>query len=432
MNTAAKYISYYKNDYQSYIHSILRITNVNQYEILSKFIRKYPLTERLIQDMSLVFKNSFTYTYNGTDKQSIILDEVIRKSNLKMFMVLVNKYINLVNDVGILPRYYNGKIIYDLITPDKCIIKQVDGFPTQIQQLYYFIDSSTNTYTSLYQVNTMYRITADTISIIQLDTAGNITKQTDIQPNPYGYIPVVWFNAELPYDTFWSQKVNPIIQMHEYYVLAKTFETVALQYQALASLITKGLPPDQKIKFGPMFWLNLPASATGLNEDYDAKYITPDADFTSMYSYSQQLLQQAAIYAGLSAESFKHAAQYNSGYQLALSKTQLLDYNRMQKDMFNIKMEQLFKVIIDTFNIYNPDYNLSNAPVSIHIPQFNIMYSSAEQQSIADWQLQHNVISQLDLLRKKYSTLTEEQILTKYNQNKILNGSTNTNTEPVI
>jgi len=45
-------------------------------------------------------------------------------------MSIINKFVNLTNDVGVLPRYYNGKIILDIITPDKCIVKQVDGFPT--------------------------------------------------------------------------------------------------------------------------------------------------------------------------------------------------------------------------------------------------------------------------------------------------------------
>jgi len=50
-------------------------------------------------------------------------------------------------------------------------------------------------------------------------------------------------------------------------------------------------------------------------------------------------LSAAAEYAGLSAEAFKRSVQYNSGYQMAIAKTALIDYNNMQKDLFVGSME---------------------------------------------------------------------------------------------
>lgn len=423
MNRIAKYIDYYNNDYDTYIKAAIQAALPNQYQVLYKYIRKYPLTERLIQDMSIVFKNGFTYEYNGTERQIALLDDLIKKSKLKQYMSIINKFVNLTNDVGVLPRYYNGKIILDIITPDKCIVKQVDGFPTQIEQLYYFIDSSVDTSATIKPVNTMYKITNTTISKLQLNSDGTFTKQYDIQTNPYGYIPVVWFKSQLTYDSFWSSKLNPIIEMHQYYVLAKSYEAMALMYQALATMITKGLPKDQKIPFGPMYWLNLPANNTGIPDESDAKFITPDANFQALYTYSQQLLSAAAEYAGLSAEAFKRSVQYNSGYQMAIAKTALIDYNNMQKDLFVGSMEQLFKIIIDTFNLYNEDYNLSNLPVSIDIPEPAILYNDSELQAQYEWQLTHNIITQLDLIKEKYSNITDEEAIKKYEQNKALNNN---------
>lgn len=423
MNRIAKYIDYYNNDYDTYIKAAILAALPNQYQVLYKYIRKYPLTERLIQDMSIVFKQSFKYEYNGSERQIALLDDLIKKSNLKQYMSIINKFVNLVNDVGVLPRYYNGKIILDIITPDKCIIKQVDGFPTQIEQLYYFIDSNVDSINTIHPVNTMYKITNTTISKVQLNYDGSFSKQTDIQPNPYGYIPVVWFKSQLTYDSFWSSKINPIIEMHQYYVLAKSYEAMALMYQALATMITKGVPKDQKIPFGPMYWLNLPTNSTGLQDNVDAKYITPDANFQALYAYSQQLLSAAAEYAGLSVEAFKRSVQYNSGYQMAIAKTALIDYNNMQREMFINNMEQLFKVIIDTFNIYDTNFNITNIPVSINIPEPAILYNDSELQAQYEWQLTHNIITQLDLIKEKYSNITDEEAIKKYEQNKILNNN---------
>jgi len=63
-------------------------------------------------------------------------------------------------------------------------------------------------------------------------------------------------------------------------------------------MITKGLDPKSVIPFGPTTWINLPSN--GISEA-DAKYITPGTDFQSMFTYSEDILTQAAAYVGISA-----------------------------------------------------------------------------------------------------------------------------------
>lgn len=433
MNNAAKYIDFYNNDYDVYIKNRISKEWVTQAESLKKIIRKYPLTERLIQDMSLVFKQGFQLKYNGSEQQTTLLNNILNQSNLKSYMILVNKLVNLVYDVGIIPRYYNGKIIYDILTPDKCWVKQVENYPTQIEQLYYWIDQPTNTNTTYTTYNTGVKITNNTISKVQIDIYGKITKQYEVQPNPYGYIPVIFFNENVKYNTFWSQKVNPIIQMHEYYCLSKTFETLAIAYQSYATMITIGMPQNQQIPFGPQFWINIPKGNTGINQNVDAKFITPDANFQALYAYSNQLLEQAAIYAGLSADAYKRNASYNSGYQLAISKNQLFDYNRLQMPMFNMQLTKLVNTVIDTWNIYDPNSSINNNNISIYIPQLSVLQSNEELNKQYDWELQHNIINIIDIMKVKYPQMQQNELQQLLLKNKELNNNTDTiqNTQTV-
>lgn len=416
MNRISKYIDYYNNDYSNYITSKIRSIYVKNGEKIAKFVNKIPITQRLIQDMSLVFSAGLNTSMNGSQQQISLFNQIINNSKLRQTMITVNRLMNLTFDVGVFPRYYNGRIILEILTPDKCWIKQVDDFPTQIEQLYYFANNNTDSNTAK-QVNIVIKITKDTISKVEISTYGTLGKQFDIQPNLYGKIPVVWFHENMSYDNFWSAKLNPIIELHELYCTAKSFESYALAYQSYATLVTTGMPKDSVIDFGPQFWIDLPSTTLGMNQTYDAKYITPDADFNSLYTYSEQLLNQACTYVGLSADSFRRTAQFSSGFQLQLAKNDLIKYNEMQIPMFESGLKQLIDLMITTFNMFDDQYTLSSNAFTVQIPKLQVLESPAQYQSRIDWQLSKNIINIYDVMMYKYHNYTLDDIKQKYEQN---------------
>jgi hypothetical protein len=38
-----------------------------------------------------------------------------------------------------MPRHINGKIVYDILTQDRCIVKTIEGFPTEAEEVMYWI-----------------------------------------------------------------------------------------------------------------------------------------------------------------------------------------------------------------------------------------------------------------------------------------------------
>jgi len=40
-------------------------------------------------------------------------------------LVTINRLVNLTGKLAVVPKYFNGKIIFDIITADRCFVKQV-------------------------------------------------------------------------------------------------------------------------------------------------------------------------------------------------------------------------------------------------------------------------------------------------------------------
>lgn len=404
MSRVSRILDYYNNNYDSYIQNKLRAVYPNNYKALSQFVRKYPLTNRLVDDISILFKNKPTISYDDN-----LLQQYINNSNLYSILPVVNKLSNLVYKLGLLPRIYNDKLIIDILLPDRCWVQQVPGFPTEISALYYLNDSSTDSITG-YQVNLATKVTNQLIQTIQINTAGGY-KVISSQQNPYGYIPVVWIQTEAVYDSFWPIKSNPLPQLNEYYVISKTYQAFAIAYQAIATMVTKGLDPDSVVPFGPSTWIDLPQNM-GQGQS-DAKYITPGSDFDSMRKFSQNILQQSSALMGLSAQSYKKAQSFASGYALQLSKTDVMDYNSMQIQMYTNRLSQLIYMISDTIQIYT-DFNVSpQHTIIIKLPQTKVSYS--EKLNTWKQQLDLGLITKYDIFKQKYPNISQQQLNQKVN-----------------
>lgn len=404
MSYTQKVLDFYNNMYQSYILDSLKILFPNNYNIVKSYLRKFPITNTLTDDISILFRQQPTIQYYGNGQQ--IVNNYINNSNLWKLLPTINRLVNLTYKIGILPRIYNDKIIYQILTPDKCWVQSVQQFPSQISALYYITDTTNVKYSM--PINIATKITAQTIQKVQIDSSGN-TKTISSQINPYGYIPIVWIQIEPSYQTFWPTKRNPLIQLNEYYVIAKTYQAFALAYQAIATMITKGLDPKSVIPFGPTTWINLPSN--GISET-DAKYITPGTDFQSMFTYSEDILTQATAYVGISAQSYKKTSQYASGYALQLAKVNVNNYNTMQIPTYTKALAQLINMTIDTINIYTSyNINTTNAQyrIKIELPQTMLSYA----QKLDNWkkQLQLGIISMQQILRDKNPDWSQQQLV---------------------
>jgi len=63
MNNMQKYIDFYNNTYSGYIHQKLKAIFPNNYKVIRHYLRKHPITNTLVDDISILFKNQPQISY---------------------------------------------------------------------------------------------------------------------------------------------------------------------------------------------------------------------------------------------------------------------------------------------------------------------------------------------------------------------------------
>lgn len=115
MNKAELYLDFYQNNYYNYIQKQIQNNFRNNYQVMRKYIVQQPITERLINTMSIMFKRRPNVQVTNSK-----LQQFINRSNFYDIIKQANKYVNLLGKVGLMPRIYKQKIIIDIISPDRC------------------------------------------------------------------------------------------------------------------------------------------------------------------------------------------------------------------------------------------------------------------------------------------------------------------------
>ena len=416
-----KLIDFYSNNQsehtQDALDKIFKNTKVNN------LIKTYPITERIINDISVMFQDRPTITLKGLKAQQQLLDDILQNSKFYSMLVTINRLVNLTGKLAVVPKYFNGKIIFDIITADRCFVKQVQNFPTQIQEFYYWVAPLINTNTVM-TTNRWVKITEQTISQVEIDSYGKIRKQTNIQPNPFGMKLVVWFQNQFLYDSFFPDKQNPIVTMNQFYNVHKTFQTVALLYQSYSTLVTKGLGKTQNMPFGPQQTLNLPVNTVGADQS-DAKYINPNTNFDALYKFTDMLQETAVVYAGLSADAYKNTSQFQSGWQLQLSKLDIINQNKMEQAFYKQSIIDLVKMSAQVFSYNDPQKQFKdNLKIYVDFAQITVKNNPKQMWQVWQKQLSHNVINQIDLIKLNNPDLSDTDAQSLYIKNKELNTNT--------
>ncbi len=167
--------------------------------------------------------------------------------------------------------------------------------------------------------------------------------------------------------------------MNQYFNLSKTFQQVALAFQAYATLVTIGFQKNKQVQFGPQYWINLPSQNMQGAISSDAKYISPDANFDSLFEFTKQLQSQAAEYAGLAQEAYRKTTTATSGYQMQLAMQSVITYNKLQIPFYQRGIKQLIQLMIDVYNLQNNEYIINSNKVSVVIDQPSVKINEMDR-----------------------------------------------------
>jgi len=362
MSETAEYLDFYYNRQEDYIKAEIKEKYPKIYQDLYKYIGTYPLTETITNDTSLLFTQPCVLKFDGlSETQNELLKTAIDKSQINKYLLTLNRLTNLTFKVGILPRYVDGKIVYDILTGDRVWVEQNPDDCTQATDVYYSIGIAVDSPHQVDKVCTFMHWTKEYYAKCDINVKNGAflpgKVDYDKKPNPYGYIPITWFSSDVELDSFWFDKGNPVVEANEQGDLDLTNLNLIKDFQAFSLLVTNGLPEDKTIPFSPQYFLNFPGTFDG-KPSGDAKYITPSPMITEIWQIMNDQNTNIAKMKGLSADAFnRNTTSFNSGYQLRLSKQDALNKNILDRELYREPIKQLVQTIADTLTIYS-DYQM--------------------------------------------------------------------------
>ena len=193
-------------------HETLEKDINNRYPKENEDIQRYkftvPLTRNLINQLAITFKESPTIKMNEvSDAVQEAFLQFLDDIDLYKLLKQIDIFTELTGKIGIVPRWDGQKVCLDILTPDKCYVIENPEVPTEAIEVGYPI-GITNDWRMAEPMNIYAIWTADSYRESEVNRDGLEVKVLKRDRNPYGKIPIAWYEIVMPLDSFWTDEGN--------------------------------------------------------------------------------------------------------------------------------------------------------------------------------------------------------------------------------
>jgi len=426
---ATVYIDYYRNVYREILFDLLekQITDNVECARIKQYVESEGVVEWLINEIALVFaKEPIIKPLNATgkvlsnEKTVESFETFLEDLNINVVLENIDQYVELLRDVAVIPIVYNKKLTLKIITPEKAIVIQDENDPTQMVAFLYQIgiteDSvGVNNAVDQYMCYDMRSGTLDSYKCKLYDN-GEIDPASKIPVKTPAYtdIPVIMFRNYLPDDSFWYKGNSGIVDKSIAIDMRRTDLAMAEAYH-IPHLVTTGL--DEKawrnLSVARTAYWNIPNDANG--ESGDAKFITPKDDLDKLKELINDRRKVIARNKGLSSDTIDGVTA-TSGYQLALSKQDILNINQRKRKYYTNPIRKLILLAIETAKYYNIINLTSVKNIHINYGELTFAQSDEEKARARAMDTQAGIWSPVQSLMADDPELTEEMAVKKVKQ----------------
>lgn len=372
------YLGYYDNFQKDDLANLIDV-RLHKEEALEmqKYKKTENVTNHLIDAISLLFQQEVMIAIEGKTeidvKQTEDFNEILDSLLFNATMQDVNRKVNLSKDVGIIPQIREGKIFLDIVTSDQMIVKQKDDDPTQAEWIAYQVGINTNT-TQFTKINIYHKWSSEGKFEIEVGDKGQIIKETQIDAPSYdGLIPLIMFRNYIPTKSFFKNFNSEIVEFNQNLNYNITRLEMMRDYN-IPQRVDIGTDPDKIYPIGITMRM---AFDQGLGDTkQESKYINPNFPITQESETNKEDKESFAISLGLGKDSVS-GGEFTSGYELRLSRENILNKNRAERPFYRNSIKELCKIIMMTANQIDSHFKLDS---KIKIDFGEIKYSDDPQQ----------------------------------------------------
>ena len=387
---ATVYLDYYRDVYKDILYDLIdsQISDKVEAERLKMFVETEGVTSWIINEIAIVFAEP--PIISGLNKKGDVIEsesvvngfnDFLDDLNINVVLENIDKYVELLHDVAVIPIVTNNKLSLKIITSEKCIINQDEDDPTKMTQFLYQIgileDSIGNNSVEWYMCYDMTSgsLEAYTCKLLETGEIDYDTRVMVITP-PYKDIPVIMFRNYLPDDSFWYKGNSSIVDKAISIDMRRTDLAMAEAYHIPHLVMTGGSKQSFKnLSLSRTAFYNIPNDnneTTG-----DAKYITPQDDLIKLRDLINDRRKVIARNKGLSSDTIDGVTA-TSGYQLALSKQDILNINKRKRKYYTNPINELIMLAIETAKYYKL-INLTQI-VKTHINYGEITFAQSDEE----------------------------------------------------
>ena len=438
MKRASEELDYYNNEQMPYV--LAEIGRLRKDKASQKYATYYPLTNQIIDEISVMFSTGVDYelNYDNEDEKDLYnanLSTIVKESGLISVLSDVNIYTNLNGDCGVLLDFDEETKIpkLRLITRDLFFVEQDDDDPTKISAVYVYLSPFENSPTRLSYSGYYTKITKE--EIVEVRVNFNSGKAEEIessrQENTLGFIPFTIFNKQTPINSIFSSIKNPLPELNLQINLEISRLNWVEEFQAFATLVLINADGvSNNYGADKVLILN---DVDGVGKQVDAKFISPGISFTELDNVIVNHMQRAGQLMGIGSSAYKESSTFNSGYQLRLSKEDVVRLNEKQKHIYERKTKELLEKLIKINNLLSDSKigdNYNSLEVNILKPVFDI--STQEKEESYSRRIALNLTSPIEILstendisnddaRELYLKILEDNKMGKDSSESILN-----------
>jgi hypothetical protein len=244
--------------------------------------------------------------------------------------------------------------------------------------------------------------------------SGNIQNEREIKPNRFGVIPVVWFTNDIEVNSFWFNKTNPVVETNEIVNCELTNYRYIMAFQAFSTLVEIGNPSPEVKAFGASYSLRLPFDMNS-TQTPDAKYITPDPKLEAVWNVIMDIIIGVAQSVGISADAYRREnTTFNSGYQLKLSKQDIIKKTINERPFYRRKLKKLIELMLMLYTQNNASKTFERANVKIDFGELQFDDNPMEREQIRAMRLANGTANEIDFIMEDNPDLSRDEAIEHY------------------
>lgn len=416
-------------------------------------------------------------TLKQTTQEIDLYQDIIKDTNKDEALQAVNKYTNLTNNVLLKPCYRDGKMDYDIYLFNNAeIYTDPEDWKKIIAIKYYNgldvgADDASTGYNNPYTLNSpvyqpFFKIDADkglSGGVIQDYYSSVIWVKEDIKNN--GIIEDGGYTKELKAGTIYyirptadyemvddqetityldenGEYILPFVLYNKVYPidrllnftegndlrdLAVNVATLLIylnsveKYQSFKQIVINTDDPDSipnNMKLGPADVIINPTKEGGGS----VEVLDLQSDITNKYDVIKERIMNVLAGYGISPQNFSMSGSPTSGFALKISNIGKIESREAQLPLYRNKEHELFDIERIIWNYHNPTKKIPyEARLEVDFAELTFPKSPDEKVKQDEFNLRHNIITEVDILIRENPDLTEEQALERYKENKAFN-----------